>query len=1154
MIARNFHRTLHASHLSDVDGADAPSRIPHARVVTKGMSFRTRKWAARIEADIELYGPQLTLTWLPQKAFKSTGASSYTATYYITKKMTCKPHSSKNKKIEINFHDQCVHLTLRFVNASLAAAWLALLQSAISPTDSAVGKTNKAQDRTPKQHKWTKCGSYFRPAEPTDSSTQAWALQWVWVGLRDFAGQVVYYDTHKWHLVRRSLLILTVDLREADDEDTKQRMCWWLHMIRERTRQESCVVLVGTHCDKLCNATATREQKEETLSRAQNALLAALHASFNGCDPSQVIAFGKVFAVSSHTLHGIDDLATKIQTLLTDPTRMLVGRLMPGSYFELEKIALKLAETTPMVTVDALRQECERGSSTSVASTSTEISSARRREYLARNGNAFTEALLYLHDSGTALWFEEVAPEYVFIRPQWLTKLFAMIEFQKHKGKCTLHRLSPEGHRMLVRQGLLHLDLLRLLWKHSTDETDPDRTLSIADEQSLKNVSLTKLVSLLCLFKVFREISWSKPPDVQAKATMTSHESTVTEDTDKAIEETREVVSASLSAAAAAEDQSVTRPILSPNGQRMVFVPCMLGAVWGRGFDKWWEPWYVTPLSGHRVMAVRLEIGKCHYSGISLMPDILQGVLPHLDLGAEPVLASDGLIMHSKVNRLDGDKSDSMATMMYMRCCEDGRFRVDVAVRRTLLSSALTYVQLGEVTTDKLYKMVAAKGWHRLAETLRAHGVTGKKLSTYDPEDIRQFYQVSDDDMARLVPAVKRWKARGVPQQASDAVAASLQGMSQQLWLFVGVIAEALHQGVLPLCRWSVLSPPVIASRGLPLDDRPDVGWPFAEVSHARKCLSNLYCRRTECYVDFRELFAAERGEISGRQFNIAGACVHQRQILRKMTFLERECLIDAPTTASSVHPTSKPNPRPALQKEDSRSVARPAIAKSSTSSPPPALGEQTSTLPSRPRLHKEPSTIPSPASQTSKLIPPLPSPPALCLLPSPSTQSHSSAFASSPTSPDASIWLWPAPAALDDLGDKMVSEPWRWHFISRTHEVNEWVKFGSESSRQLNLVLSHWASHSDTSPLRVERGDHQLSEVWREFAAHTQVVDCVFFDNQNGGLLQISAEAVDGWIELCCLRTYKIEYPWKWNFDLAVIVDMAFNFTRECDVDYFTQ
>merc|ERR1719182_115346 len=88
------------------------------------------------------------------------------------------------------------------------------------------------------------------------------------------------------------------------------------------------------------------------------------------------------------------------------------------------------------------------------------------RRHLVKDDKAFEAALQYLNDSGTGMWFEDIIRGYIFIRPQWLTRLFAMIEMQKHKGKCTLQSTSPEGYDMLIRQGLLRVDLLQDLWKH----------------------------------------------------------------------------------------------------------------------------------------------------------------------------------------------------------------------------------------------------------------------------------------------------------------------------------------------------------------------------------------------------------------------------------------------------------------------------------------------------------------------------------------------------------------------------------------------------------------------------------------------------------------------------------------------------------------
>ena len=187
----------------------------------------------------------------------------------------------------------------------------------------------------------------------------------------------------------------------------------------------------------------------------------------------------------------------------------------------------------------------------------------------------------------------------------------------------------------------------------------------------------------------------------------------------------------------------------------------MLNSVWGRDFDKWWEPWYVAPPPGQRVMAVRLEVCIRHYSSICLMPEILKGVLPHLDLTTEPILGSDGVMMHAKKSQLDSENHGSMATMMLMRACEDGFFRVDIGVRRPFLSCKPPAVPFADVGVDQLYSLVSAQGLPRLAETLRANHATGKTLSVLTPEHICTFYDATDDEVARLMPAIQQWEARG---------------------------------------------------------------------------------------------------------------------------------------------------------------------------------------------------------------------------------------------------------------------------------------------------------------------------------------------------------------------------------------------------------
>merc|ERR1719174_2533377 len=197
--------------------------------------------------------------------------------------------------------------------------------------------------------------------------------------------------------------------------------------------------------------------------------------------------------------------------------------------------------------------------------------------------------------------------------------------------------------------------------------------------------------------------------------------------------------------------------------------------------------------------------------------------------------------------------------MMFMRPCEDFAFRIDIAVRRPWHSCRLPAIAFEDVDVDQLYRIVLAQGLPQLAETLRAESATGKKLSGLDANDIRKLYQVPDDDVTLLMPAIQQWKAQGVPPQDIGIAApvSPLHSMSEQLWTMIRAVANALPREVIPSCQWLVLSPAMIAEQGLPMDDRSDVGWPFDEVIEARQRRFNLICARTKHRVNYQEYFEA---------------------------------------------------------------------------------------------------------------------------------------------------------------------------------------------------------------------------------------------------------------------------------------------------------
>ena len=217
------------------------------------------------------------------------------------------------------------------------------------------------------------------------------------------------------------------------------------------------------------------------------------------------MAGGQVYEVSSFNLDGIRELAEHLQTILTEPNGVtLVGKAHPESYFELQSIAQELAISgKPMVSVKELRAQCRK---TGGGATATSLAA---RAYLAQNDAAFEAALQYLHDSGTALWFGEVdkLQDFVFVDPQWLTKLFAQIHMQKHKGKATLNT-EEEGwydYELLIKRGVLRLELLQKLWD-TPERYKHSHLLSKEEAMAVKKIGMNTLVRLMCHFGAFCDV------------------------------------------------------------------------------------------------------------------------------------------------------------------------------------------------------------------------------------------------------------------------------------------------------------------------------------------------------------------------------------------------------------------------------------------------------------------------------------------------------------------------------------------------------------------------------------------------------------------------------------------------------------------------
>ena len=306
--------------------------------------------------------------------------------------------------------------------------------------------------------------------------------------------------------------------------------------------------------------------------------------------------------------------------------------------------------------------------------------------------------------------------------------------------------------------------------------------------------------------------------------------------------------------------------------------------------------------------------------------------------------------------------------------------------------------------------------------------------------------------MARLMPAVEHWKARGVPQQQTTAASSPLHSMSEQLWIFIRAVEDALPAEVLPACRWLVLSPAMIAEHGLPMHDRPDVGWPFGEVANARQSRENLACDRTHCNVDFRELFAADINHRK-RAFTEPRTAVETRARMPASSSEEGD--LDAVDNAQ----------RP-IYSEQKIYSERKVYSEQKDPDAVCRLGRPVCSEEETPHAAVAPASAPPPLS-ISAIMPKTSSTSGSASV-SASASSHSLASSSAtslPRAPTADGWIWPAPEA-SPIGDADVSDDklWRWHFISNTNKVGDtWIDLSASVSNLLTLTLTLTQTRSVT-------------------------------------------------------------------------------------------
>ena len=638
--------------------------------------------------------------------------------------------------------------------------------------------------------------------------------------------QVVYYDTHKWFITRRSVLILTVNLVKllgisvVIAEEACQRAVWWLRMIRQRTKNrngmvESRVVLVGTHVDRL---TPTERIQARTY------LIDALQTAFVGVPLEQVIVDRRIFEVSSYTMEGLAELRYRLLQVMMKDGVTFMGKSLPASYLRLEDHIKKRAIETAIVRVRELRSWalCTLG----------------------LDKNSFHAALQYIHSSATALWFGDVRTlrelhDFVFVQPQWLTRLFAVIEQQQHsEAHVTLDLEAPE-YRALKRKGILSLSLLQQLWRFRPDKDQ--HPLTEADGKAIEEVTRTRLVRLLVQFGVFKDVRPSRP---QAG---TNH-----------------------------------NVLLSPRGNREVLVPCMLMPALRSGDrpDSFWAPWYRSPPDNQRLAAVRFEITQKSYSHIGLMAAFLDRVLPKIQRNGTVVHLRHGALVLDIERQCsvllvvyqwfrDNKRADHLTQRVAQFLCPTSRhpasiallmrryadkLRIDLAVRQRWAPST---TPLSSLDRNALRDQLMAEGVPELAARLHEAQVTGDDLQHLciirDGKLPRFFLSGGNaDTRATLATLIQTWQRNGVDCGALNEPLEAV--WHDHLSAFVRIIRDTLEAAAMKVDRCLLVSPAALQRHGL----RAEGAFLFGEAAWSRRYRMGLVCPQTKKTVHFRELLPCE--------------------------------------------------------------------------------------------------------------------------------------------------------------------------------------------------------------------------------------------------------------------------------------------------------
>ena len=226
----------------------------------------------------------------------------------------------------------------------------------------------------------------------------------------DFAGQEEYYATHQVFLSKRSLYLAVWNVMEGKDGIAELKP--WLNNIILRA-PESCIIIVGTHLDKLIEERGKEKAKDTCTEYEEyftNAIIQHGHININVVKIMFVGLKGKRVNVSMLK----NEIYKAAGNCKSDNDIPIMGCNIPASYNKVDNMLIKSSKSHEAI----------------LHATQFKKMVVSLGQPDLQSDDEIRALTLFLHDIGSLLHFDDHRhnlDDLYFVKPQWLCKLMSTV-------------------------------------------------------------------------------------------------------------------------------------------------------------------------------------------------------------------------------------------------------------------------------------------------------------------------------------------------------------------------------------------------------------------------------------------------------------------------------------------------------------------------------------------------------------------------------------------------------------------------------------------------------------------------------------------------------------------------------------------------------